>query len=121
MVKRRFSFVQVLYTCGSRLVQDWIKCASGVVQSGFRSSPMFSNDWVNVGSGFMPNWFMVGSMVVQICLMFGSVLAPPWFIQLWIRFGSGLVQRWVHTLRICGSDGFLGPLLVQVVELWVPI
>ena len=82
---------------------------------------MFSNHWVNVGSGFMPNWFMVGSMVVQICLMFGSVLAPPWFIQLWIRFGSGLVQRWVHTLRICGSDVVLGPLLVQVVELWVPI
>ena len=82
---------------------------------------MLLNHWVNVGSGFMPSWFMVGSMVVQICLMFGSVLVPAWFIQLWLRFGSGLVQSWVHTLLICGSEAVLGSLLVQVVELWVPI
>ena len=120
MVECRFSFVQMLYSSDSRLVQVWIQCASSVNQSGFRSSPMFLNHWFNVGSSFMPNWFMVGSMVVLICLMFGSVLVPAWFIQLWLSFGSGLVQRCVHTLHICGSDGVLGSLLAQVVKRWVP-
>ena len=63
---------------------------------------------------------MVGSMVVLICLMFGSVLVPAWFIQLWLSFGSGLVQRCVHMLHICDSDGALASLLTQVVKLWVP-
>ena len=69
----------------------------------------------------MPNWFMVGSMVALICLMFGSVLVPAWFIQLWLSYGSGLVQCCVHMLHICGSDGVLGLLLTQVVKLWVLI
>ena len=63
---------------------------------------------------------MVGSMVVQICLMFGFGAGSS-VVQLWLRFGSGLVQSWVHTLLICGSEAVLGSLLVQVVELWVPI
>ena len=50
-------------------------------------------------------WFTLGSDQAQCSKFTGSML---------------VVQRCVHMLHICGSDGVLGLLLAQIVELWVP-
>ena len=99
------SLDQMCFRCGSIWVQIKPNVLKSLVQCWFRFLAQLVHGLFDGCSNLPYVWFGTGSSVAQ----------------LWLRFGSGLVQSWVHTLLICGSEAVLGSLLVQVVELWVPI
>eukprot|EP00959_Pyramimonas_sp_CCMP1952_P391420 8202974-Pyramimonas_sp.AAC.1 len=92
--------VQVRFGCGTRMVQVWFKCSSGVVASSEAAACLITRIAHR------------GASMVQVCFKCSSGVLPSsegsaWLItrsarvlQVWFRCGSGMVQAWFK----CGSS-----------------